>query len=250
MVDTTDTTPPPPQGGPISLRDYAKHRAAAGLPGCSAEAVSKAVKSGRLRDSVVLIDGKPKIADPELADREWAQRSAPRIAPSPPPAPPVPVPVPPVPPPPPPSDAGDQRTAAPPPPRGQLIALPGGRSGGHAPRTPAPPPARRDDDSGEGAGDDGGESYQAARERKERAAADREEHNAALAAIDLAERRKQVCLVSDFRLKMIGAFTACRSKLAALPSQARERDPSLTLAQVTLLESLVREALDELAGGT
>ena len=83
--DTADDTTPTPQP-PISLRAYAKHRAAAGLPGCSPEAVSKAVKSGRLRDSVVLVDGEPKIADPELADREWAERSAPRILqPSPPP---------------------------------------------------------------------------------------------------------------------------------------------------------------------
>jgi hypothetical protein len=245
VADTTDDTTKTPQP-PISLRAYAKHRAAAGLPGCSPEAVSKAVKSGRLRASVVLVDGEPKIADPELADREWAERSAPRILPPTPAPASSPATPPPPPPPPPRGEADGQRTSAPqPPPQGQLIALPGGR--GQASRTPPP---RRDDDSGGGAGDDddGEESYQAARERKERAAADREEANAALAAIELAERRKQVCLVSDVKLKMIGAFTACRSKLAALPSRARSRDQSLTLAQVTLLESLVREALDELAG--
>ncbi len=242
MADTTDDTTATPQA-PISLRAYAKRRASAGLPGCSPEAVSKAVKTGRLRDSVVLVDGEPKIADPELADREWVERSAPRIlqrSPAPASSP----------------EADDQHTAAPPTavtaplprPQGQLIALPGGRGNDHAPRTPP----QRGDGGGDGDGDgdgDQGESYQAARERKERAAADREEVNAALAAIDLAERRKQVCLVSDFKLKLIGTFTACRSKLATLPAIARSRDPSLTLAQVALLESLVREVLDELAGG-
>jgi hypothetical protein len=51
---------------PLSLRAYALRR------GVSAEAVSKAVASGRLDRSVTRVDGQPKIADPELADREWA----------------------------------------------------------------------------------------------------------------------------------------------------------------------------------
>lgn len=51
---------------PLSLREYAKRR------GVSAMAVSRAVKSGRLTQSVVRDEGgDPKIADPELADREW-----------------------------------------------------------------------------------------------------------------------------------------------------------------------------------
>lgn len=57
---------------PISLREYARHRAARGFVGTSAAAVSKAVASGRLVKSVVRDHrGQPKIADPELADREW-----------------------------------------------------------------------------------------------------------------------------------------------------------------------------------
>lgn len=50
----------------ISLRAYAKRR------GVSAMAVSNAVKAGRLKDSVTRDEnGAPKIADPDLADREW-----------------------------------------------------------------------------------------------------------------------------------------------------------------------------------
>jgi hypothetical protein len=52
---------------PLSLRAYARRR------GCSAEAVSKAITTGRLSRSVVRVDGQPKIADPDLADREWAE---------------------------------------------------------------------------------------------------------------------------------------------------------------------------------
>lgn len=58
---------------PASLRGYAKRR------GVSANAVSKAIKDGRLRASVVVVDGAPKIADVELADREWDANTRPRI---------------------------------------------------------------------------------------------------------------------------------------------------------------------------
>ena len=52
-----------------SLRGYAKRR------GVSPEAVSKAVKTGRLVNSVAWIDGVPKIGDPDLADREWEENT-------------------------------------------------------------------------------------------------------------------------------------------------------------------------------
>jgi hypothetical protein len=50
----------------LSLRAYARRR------GCSAVAVLRAVTKGRLRRSVVYVDGTPQIADPDLADEEWA----------------------------------------------------------------------------------------------------------------------------------------------------------------------------------
>lgn len=49
------------------------------------EAVSKAITAGRLRESVVEIGGAPKIADPELADREWDANTRPRVDHPPPP---------------------------------------------------------------------------------------------------------------------------------------------------------------------
>lgn len=53
----------------ISVNAYAKER------GISHEAVRQAIKSGRLKASVVYENGKPKIADPDLADREWAENT-------------------------------------------------------------------------------------------------------------------------------------------------------------------------------
>lgn len=60
------------QTKPLSFLAYSKRR------GVSAEAVRKAHSDGRLRKSVVRVNGKPKIRDPELADREWLQNTRPR----------------------------------------------------------------------------------------------------------------------------------------------------------------------------
>lgn len=61
---------------PLSLRAYARRR------GVSAEAVSKAVSAGRLDKSVTRVNGAPKIADPDLADREWREHTAERPPPT------------------------------------------------------------------------------------------------------------------------------------------------------------------------
>jgi hypothetical protein len=45
----------------------------------SVQAVSKAVAAGRLRASVEMVDGQPKIGDVELADTEWEANTQPRI---------------------------------------------------------------------------------------------------------------------------------------------------------------------------
>lgn len=58
-----------PRGVPLSMRQYAKRR------GVSAEAVSKAIRDGRLRWSLTHVAGVPKIADPDLADREWTDNT-------------------------------------------------------------------------------------------------------------------------------------------------------------------------------
>lgn len=60
----------------LSLRAYAKHR------GCSAMAVSRAVRAGRLEKSVGRdAKGAPVILDAELADREWAETTKDRHVP-------------------------------------------------------------------------------------------------------------------------------------------------------------------------
>lgn len=197
----------------MSLSDYARRK------GVTVVSVSKAVKSGRLRQSVTRDErGQPKIADVEVADREWEANTRRRI----------------------------DRPAAEP-------AAASRR--GPARAAPAPAPAPAPSSAVQGAGrrrtqeaDTDIPDYNAARARKEAAAAVKEAALAEMAKIELAELRGQVGRVADFKMRMVNAFTTCRTKLAALPSRARSRDPSLTLAQVALLESLLREALAELAG--
>lgn len=53
----------------LSLRQYAKRR------GVSVEAVSRAIQRRRLSDSVVLVNGVPRIQNPKLADEEWARNT-------------------------------------------------------------------------------------------------------------------------------------------------------------------------------
>jgi hypothetical protein len=62
---------------PLSLRGYAAHRRSLGLTGGTLPAVRKAIARERLVESVVTVAGVKKIADPELADREWAANTDP-----------------------------------------------------------------------------------------------------------------------------------------------------------------------------
>jgi hypothetical protein len=55
----------------LSAKDYAAHR------GVSAQAVSKAIKSGRLARSLVWAGGKKPRIDSDLADAEWSSNSDP-----------------------------------------------------------------------------------------------------------------------------------------------------------------------------
>ena len=58
----------------MSQRAYAAHRRELGLPGHTHEAVRKAIACGRI---VPGPDGK---IDPEIADKQWAERTRPRLA--------------------------------------------------------------------------------------------------------------------------------------------------------------------------
>lgn len=56
----------------LSLRGYARHRRKRGLAGGHLQAVQRAIASERLNASIVRVNGQLRIADVDLADREWA----------------------------------------------------------------------------------------------------------------------------------------------------------------------------------
>lgn len=166
----------------MSCRAYAKRR------GVSAMAVSGAIKEGRLRLSVVRdAFGQPKIADPDLADREWAahtdytdspQLAAPAVAVAPAP------------------DVGD-----------------------------VPP----------------GETVATAAARAKHWEAKHRELKYREAAKELIPKREVVAAV-------VADYTACKTRLLAIPSRARQALPHLSHADMVVIEDLVREALEHLAG--
>jgi phage terminase Nu1 subunit (DNA packaging protein) len=160
----------------MSLRAYAK------LRGVSPEAVSKAITTGRLSKSVATVAGKPKIADPELADREWSANTQQRV---------------------------DQPAAA-----------------------PRDPP-----------------EYLAHRTAREGAAARRELAQAQLAELELAERKGEFIRIEDARRDVMEKFTLVRTKLLGIPVRLAQRMPEISGDLVTVLDELLREALEELAEG-
>ncbi len=172
----------------ISLREYAKHR------GVSAMTVSKAVKSGRLRESVTRDEhDQPKIADVALADREWLANS----------------------------NYTDKPSA--------LAAM---RPELRDPGTAAAPREPNDLEAAD--------SMLEATRREKWA-------KAHLAELKLKQEQGELVPAAKFTQKLTDVFLEVRTKLLALPSRARLALPELSSSQLGTLETLVREALEELA---
>jgi hypothetical protein len=75
----------------------------------------------------------------------------------------------------------------------------------------------------------------------------REAAEAALAEIELAEKRRELVPAKDVESKLVNVIAQCKTKLLGVAARARQRDPALTGQQVELLTDLLREALDDLA---
>lgn len=174
----------------MSLRSYAKRR------GVSVEAVSKAITAGRLRESVVTVDGKPKIANAELADREWEANTRPRI---------------------------DQRTPAKKPAVDVVVS--------EDETLPSDVP-----------------NYNVSRAVREAAAARRENALADMAELEAAEKKGELVPVAEARADMINTFTTVKTKILGVPTRVAQRFPQLGADVVPVIDALLREVLEELAG--
>ncbi len=73
---------------------------------------------------------------------------------------------------------------------------------------------------------------------------------AKLAEMKFKEAAKELIPASELRRVMVDVFAEVKTKLLGIPSRARQQDPALTVAQVMLIEALVREALEALANET
>jgi hypothetical protein len=185
----------------MTLTAYAKRR------GVSAMTVSRAVKKGRLRASVVRDEnGDPKIGDPDLADREWESNTdytdAPQRAPNTPPS-----------------------AAVQPPP---------------VPTFSKPPDPADDEprDPPEVQPSDATIATSAAREKH---------WKAKLAELKYREEAGELIPAADVERRLIETFTSSKTKLLGVPSRARQALPHLSVADIGVLEGLVREALEDLA---
>lgn len=169
----------------LSLRAYARHRAAAGLPGGTEGAVRLAIKSGRLAKAVNVAG---KIKSAMAADAEWLASTKAEMVP---------------------------------------LTGPTAPASTRADVEAAPPPVN---------------DLAVARVRRERV-------NADLAEIELGRARGELVLARDVEARFADVFLRCRTKLLGVVVRAREADPTLTEVQLRLVDTLLREALEELAGG-
>lgn len=174
----------------MSQAAYARRR------GVSRASVSKAIRDGRLVDSLVVVGRAKKIADAELADREWSANTRPSASRQP--------------------DAGADQAAA-------ELEL-------------------------DGAGYPVGLDYAEARRRREIETWRQAAIKTAGDELDLAQRRGEVVEVGKIRDEVEAKYLIIKAKLLALPQRIGRRLGNLDAAAVKLIDDLVREALEDLAG--
>jgi hypothetical protein len=81
------------------------------------------------------------------------------------------------------------------------------------------------------------------------ARARREAAAARLAELELAAREGQLVDARDLEAKLSDLVLRCRTRLLGVAARLREQDPTLRHDQLHLVEALIAEALEELAGG-
>lgn len=196
----------------ISLSAYAKRR------GVSKQAVSKAVERERLKSSVAFVGGKPRITDPDLADREWTQNTDLSRAPG-----------------------YVKERAGPPSPTVVVVAS----TAAFPADTPKPSVTTQSALPDAGSVQDPLDPD--ARWNLKDASSEEKKWKALLAQLEYKEREGELVPAKDVEAATAALFTNIRTKLLAVPGKARANAPHLTLSDVALVESLIREVLEELS---
>ncbi len=78
----------------------------------------------------------------------------------------------------------------------------------------------------------------------------RTEHlKAELLELDRQAKERTLVPVAEVELQWLEIITVARTKLLGLPSKAKQRIPDLDTSAVSILDDIIREALEELASG-
>lgn len=72
---------------------------------------------------------------------------------------------------------------------------------------------------------------------------------AKLAELEFKKKSGELVPARDVTDRLSSVFTSCRTKLLGIPSRMKQRLPHLSASEIGEVENLVREALEELAGG-
>lgn len=189
---------------PLSLRAYARRR------GVSVEAVRRAVQRGRLSASLsVDAQGKTKIADPKLADREWSTNTDLSKAPG----------------------YVKARGAGVPAEESTVTPV------GVTPVTPVTP-VTDDDEPQSLLGASTAEKHWKAR------IAELDYKKKAGVLLDAGE---VLAWKTEVLAEMNRAYAECRSKLLGIPTRAKAALPHLKHTDIRAIDDLLRAALEELA---
>ncbi len=73
--------------------------------------------------------------------------------------------------------------------------------------------------------------------------------DAELKELKFKEAAGELTPTADVEAQVVEVFSEVKTKILGVPNQLRERDPTLTPAQLELVSSLLREALEALASG-
>lgn len=195
--------------GPISLREYGRRR------GCSGEAVRRAIQSGRLVESVTRdARGRPKIADPALADSEWGGSTSP----------------------------AQQRD------QGQIgDAVSRSKGGDGKTRAPSTTPVEPKGDNG-GGEEDGGNATAARGYQKARAV--KEHYNARIAQLEYEEKAGKLVDADEVRRQYEDAGRKIKQGMQAIPDRvapivAAESDPKVVHEMISKeVEQVLKELAD------
>lgn len=77
-----------------------------------------------------------------------------------------------------------------------------------------------------------------------------EAYKARLAKLEYEERSGKLVNADKIKVGMVNMITAAKTRVLGVPSKAKARIPTLTIADIEILEELLAEALEELSVGS